>query len=76
MNYSTQELTRTFSGWEQYHHLWRMEKESSIKEFIGSSPTLTEYDAKLQSYVNLEKQIKKEPEMYRVAAMSIKTGKG
>lgn len=71
---SWQELHNTFSTWDKYHHLWRVDKESAIREFIASTPTLQDYDRTLRSYVLLDKQIKSEPSRYRVGALAVNTG--
>lgn len=72
--FSWQELHNTFSTWDKYHHLWRVDKEMAIREFTASSPTLQDYDRTLRSYVLLDKQIKSEPSRYRVGALAVNTG--
>ncbi|XP_050711756.1 dynein axonemal heavy chain 5-like isoform X2 [Eriocheir sinensis] len=67
------ELHNTFSTWDKYHHLWRVDKETAIREFIASTPTLQDYDRTLRSYVLLDKQIKSEPSRYRVGALAVNT---
>ncbi|KAK3864739.1 hypothetical protein Pcinc_029599 [Petrolisthes cinctipes] len=68
------ELHNTFSTWEKYHHLWFIDKDQAIREFIASSPNLQDYDRTLRSYITLEKQIKSEPSRYRVGALAVNTG--
>jgi len=68
-------LDEAFSHWEKYHDLWRVDKETSIKELLASAPSLSDYDAIIQRYVRLEKEIKKEANVYRVGAIDIITGR-
>ncbi|XP_068218270.1 dynein axonemal heavy chain 5-like [Palaemon carinicauda] len=67
------EIHNTFIAWEKYHHLWRLDKETAIKEFIGSGPTLQDYDRLLKSYVDMDKKIRSEPSRYRVGAFLVNT---
>ncbi|KAK3879380.1 hypothetical protein Pcinc_016045 [Petrolisthes cinctipes] len=67
------EVNNTFNRWDQYHHLWQMDKEHAIREFISSEPSLQDYDRTLRSYVTLDKEIKNEPSYYRVGALAINT---
>ncbi|KAK7075552.1 hypothetical protein SK128_016782, partial [Halocaridina rubra] len=67
------ELHETFGTWEKYHHLWRIEKETAIRDFIASSPSLQDYDKTLKSYVLLDKKIRAEPSRYRVGAFLVNT---
>ncbi|KAG7159115.1 Dynein heavy chain 5, axonemal-like 1 [Homarus americanus] len=69
----SKELYNTFSAWEKYHHLWRVDKELAIREFISSGPTLQDYDKTLKSYVDLDKQISSELSCYRVGALAVNT---
>lgn len=71
-----QEVHATFSTWEQYHHLWRVDKDAAIKEFILLSPSVQDYDKTMKSYIVLEKQIKAEECHYRVGALALNTGEG
>ena len=70
-----QEMDTVFSHWERYHELWRVDKETNIKEMLASAPSLSDYDVIIQRYVKLEKEIAKEPNMYRVGAIDVTTGK-
>ncbi|ROT80144.1 hypothetical protein C7M84_001143 [Penaeus vannamei] len=67
------EVHHTFAAWDRYHHLWRTEKEQAIRDFTSHSPSLQDYDRKLTSFVNLDKQIRREPSRYRVGALAIST---
>ncbi|KAF2364961.1 Dynein heavy chain domain-1 [Trinorchestia longiramus] len=68
-----QELENTFSAWEVYHDLWRMDRDSTIRDLLASSPSLADYDAVIESYVLMGENIKKEPDVYSVGAMDITT---
>ncbi|XP_068204591.1 dynein axonemal heavy chain 5-like [Palaemon carinicauda] len=65
------EITNTFVLWNKYHHLWKSEKETLIRAFIETNPTLQDYDKCLKSYVELDKKIKAEPSRYRVGVYLI-----
>ena len=70
-----QDLSRTFSNWERYHDLWRVDKETTIKEVLASSPSLSEYDTIIQRFTKQEKDVSLEPSVYRVGAIDISTGR-
>ncbi|XP_063608047.1 dynein axonemal heavy chain 5-like, partial [Penaeus indicus] len=67
------EVYNTFNIWEQYHHLWRVDKDAAIKEFISLAPSVQDYDKTMKSYIVLEKQIKAEECHYRVGALALNT---
>lgn len=75
-NKCLQEVCAVFSYWEKYHHLWRQDKDTTIKHFLTTSPTLSDYDHKIQSYIKLNKKLAAEPSVYRIGALQIKTGEG
>ena len=46
-----------FFRWKIYEHLWLLNQESEVENFIKLSPTLVEFDAKLNLYTQIVEEL-------------------
>eukprot|EP00941_MAST-03F_sp_MAST-3F-sp1_P001388 g1388.t1 len=61
------------NDFHKYDWLWKQDKDAEYKKFIKGNPELEEYEQKLNTFVNVEKQISLIPPMHNISALSLNT---
>ncbi|XP_027143184.1 dynein heavy chain 5, axonemal isoform X2 [Larimichthys crocea] len=56
-----------------YHHIWRKDREDTMRRFIQGSPLLSEFESQILFYRDLEVEINSEPEYITVGALALFT---
>ena len=51
-------IERALEHFKEYQHLWVDEKEQSVKQFLESEPTLSDFEAKIREYEKIESTVK------------------
>lgn len=58
----------------RYHHIWRRDREETIRRFSQGTPLLSEFESQILYYRDLEQEINAEPEFITVGALALYTG--
>ncbi|XP_072018853.1 LOW QUALITY PROTEIN: dynein axonemal heavy chain 5-like [Amphiura filiformis] len=69
------DLKDVLNQFNDFSGLWSEEPQEKVKEFMAASPLLTEIDAQVKSYQNLEIRITDLPESYRIGSVICMTSK-
>ncbi|XP_028985303.1 dynein axonemal heavy chain 5 isoform X3 [Betta splendens] len=67
------EVTMALARFSQYHHIWRKDRDDTMRKFIQGSPLLSEFESQILFYRDLELQITSEPEYITVGALALYT---
>eukprot|EP00796_Vickermania_ingenoplastis_P003819 gene3823-2705_t len=59
------------SNFRKYEELWKVEKDDAYEEFLKTSPSLDDYEEKIEAYVALEDEIKELAPVYNIGSLSI-----
>ena len=69
-----QEVTTALERFERYHPIWQKERDETVAEFLEQKPKLSDFQATIVHYRELEEAIMAEPEFYNVGAIALYTG--
>ena len=69
-----QEVTTALDRFSGYHPIWEKDREEDLVEFNKEDPKLSEYEAKIKHYEELEVEINGLPEFYDVGPIALYTG--
>ncbi|ESP02436.1 hypothetical protein LOTGIDRAFT_146862, partial [Lottia gigantea] len=75
INSTKKEITTALEKFSHYHSIWAKDRDDELEEFMKDDPKLSEFEAKIHHYNELEKQIMSEPEYYDVGAIALYTEK-
>ncbi|XP_055955514.1 dynein axonemal heavy chain 5 isoform X2 [Patella vulgata] len=75
INSTKKEITTALEKFSHYHSIWARNREEELEAFLKEDPKLSEFEAKIRHYEQLEIQIMAEPEYYDVGAIALYTEK-
>ena len=75
VNSTKKEVTTALEKFAHYHPIWQKERNETLEEFLAAGPKLSDFQAMLVHYRDLEAEITAEPEFYNVGAIALFTGK-
>ena len=58
----------------RYHIIWQKDREEDLAEFMTQDPNLSEFEAQILYYEELERDINAEQEHYDVGPIALFTG--
>ncbi|KAM3614047.1 uncharacterized protein V6R79_009044 [Siganus canaliculatus] len=67
------EVMTALDPFSRYHHIWRQDREDTMRNFIQGSPLLSEFESQILFYRHLELEINSEPEYITVGALALFT---
>ncbi|XP_041797659.1 dynein heavy chain 5, axonemal isoform X3 [Chelmon rostratus] len=67
------EVMTALDRFSRYHHIWRKDREDTMRKFIQGSPLLSEFESQILFYRDLELEINSEPEYITVGALALFT---
>ncbi|XP_070823538.1 dynein axonemal heavy chain 5 isoform X4 [Chaetodon trifascialis] len=67
------EVMTALDRFSRYHHIWRKDREDTMRKFIQGSPLLSEFECRILFYRDLELEINAEPEYITVGALALFT---
>ncbi|XP_034058618.1 dynein heavy chain 5, axonemal isoform X2 [Gymnodraco acuticeps] len=67
------EVMTALDRFSRYHHIWRKDREDTMRKFIEGSPLLSEFESQIIFYRDLELEINSEPEYITVGALALFT---
>ncbi|XP_070691188.1 dynein axonemal heavy chain 5 [Pempheris klunzingeri] len=67
------EVMMALDRFSRYHHIWRKDREDTMRKFIQGSPLLSEFESQILFYRDLELEINSEPEYITVGALALFT---
>ncbi|KAL6108919.1 dnah5 [Pungitius sinensis] len=67
------EAMSALDRFSRYHHIWRMDREDTMRKFVQGSPLLSEFESRIIYYRDLEMEINSEPEVIAVGALALFT---
>lgn len=70
-----QEVTTALDHFSEFHHVWMVDRDEDLENFNKENPKLSEYEAKIKHYEEMEIQINALPEYYDVGPIGMYTGK-
>ncbi|XP_038070084.1 dynein heavy chain 5, axonemal-like isoform X1 [Patiria miniata] len=73
VNSTKKEVTTALERFAHYHPIWQKERSEMLEEFLAAGPKLSDFQAMLVHYSDLEAQITAEPEFYNVGAIALFT---
>lgn len=68
-------MTTALDRFSGYHPIWEKDREDDLVEFNKEDPKLSEYEAKIKHYEELEVEINGLPEFYDVGPIALYTGR-
>ncbi|KAL3320549.1 Dynein heavy chain 8, axonemal [Cichlidogyrus casuarinus] len=69
MNSFKDDISRLLNEFSAYSELWQKDASAQVAEFMAENPILSEFNAKLRSFVDLEASISGIPNTHRVGAL-------
>jgi dynein heavy chain len=75
VNSQKKEVMTALEIFSNYQIIWKGDREQTIKDFLKNDPKLSEFEAQILHYKELERRILLEPESYSIGAIAIVTGK-
>lgn len=57
----------------KYEALWKEDKDQAYEAFLKTNPTLDDYEAKLQDYVNLEEEVKSLASCFNISSLAMQS---
>lgn len=75
INSQKKEVLTALDVFSHYQIIWKGDREQTIQEFLKCDPKLSEFEAQILHYKELEKSIVQEPDSYSVGAIALVTGK-
>ncbi|XP_052714224.1 dynein axonemal heavy chain 5-like isoform X2 [Crassostrea angulata] len=73
INSTKKEVTTALDRFSGYHPIWEKDREDDLVEFNKEDPKLSEYEAKIKHYEELEVEINGLPEFYDVGPIALYT---
>ncbi|XP_064640332.1 dynein axonemal heavy chain 5-like isoform X2 [Lineus longissimus] len=73
INSTKKEVTTALDNFAHYSILWEKDREADLVEFMKQDPKLSEYEAMIRHYEEMETEIMAEPEWYDVGAIALYT---
>ncbi|XP_078108037.1 dynein axonemal heavy chain 5 isoform X3 [Sander vitreus] len=67
------EVMTALDRFSRYHHIWRKDREDTMRKFIQGSPLLSEFESQIIFYRDLELEINSEPVYITVGALALFT---
>ncbi|XP_071325116.1 dynein axonemal heavy chain 5 isoform X1 [Trachinotus anak] len=67
------EVMTALDRFSRYHHIWRKDREDTMRRFIQGTPLLSEFESQILFYRDLELEINSEPEFITVGALALFT---
>ncbi|KAM9310817.1 dynein axonemal heavy chain 5 [Pholidichthys leucotaenia] len=67
------EVMAALDRFSRYHHIWRKDREDTMRTFIEGSPLLSEFESQILFYRDLEQEINSESEYITVGALALFT---
>lgn len=67
-------VTHVLQQFKKYEHIWAVEREEHMKEFMESSPGLPEFEAHIREYEKLEIAVMDEAPIIPVGSLAVITG--
>ncbi|KAM6935223.1 dynein axonemal heavy chain 5 isoform 4-T4 [Lycodopsis pacificus] len=67
------EVMTALDRFSRYHHIWRKDREDTMRKFVQGSPLLSEFESQIIFYRDLELEINSEPEFIAVGALALFT---
>nr|WAW84834.1 axonemal dynein heavy chain A [Halisarca dujardinii] len=70
---SRQELGNVLTQYHSYNHLYMVDRDTAIKEFLERSPHLSEFEGEMKSYSDLEEELGELAELKQVGPILFST---
>ncbi|XP_077576575.1 dynein axonemal heavy chain 5 isoform X2 [Stigmatopora nigra] len=67
------EVMQALDHFSCYHHIWRKDRDDTMKKFLNDSPLLSEFEGQILYYRDLQLEINSEPEFITVGALALST---
>lgn len=75
INATKKDITTALEIFSKYNALWQRDRDEELKEFLVNEPRVSEFEAKIKFYENLELDISSQSEFISVGPLAIFTGK-
>ncbi|CAH1269411.1 DNAH5 [Branchiostoma lanceolatum] len=73
INSTKKEVTTALEQFGKYHHIWKVERDEALQEFMQTKPSLSEFEAQIFYYDQLADEIMAQTEFVNVGAIAIYT---
>lgn len=60
-------------GFRKYDWLWKEDKDVQYKRFVASHPAISDYEAELAKFLDIESEIEAVPTFHNVGALTLNT---
>ena len=67
-------VTEALEQFNKYQELWSVDREAKLKEFMGTKPLISEFEAEMRKYEDQEAQIMDEPNSVVAGPIALRTG--
>ncbi|XP_038567842.1 dynein heavy chain 5, axonemal [Micropterus salmoides] len=67
------EVMTALNRFNRYHHIWRKDREDTMRRFSQGTPLLSEFESQILFYRDLELEINSEPEYITLGALALFT---
>ena len=74
INSTKKEVTTALEYFNNYNSVWKLNRQEELEKFLQDDTGLSEFEAIIYFYEDLEKKIIEEPETYNVGAVALYTG--
>lgn len=61
------------SGFRKYDWLWKEDKDVQYKRFVASNPAISDYEAELAKFMDIESEIEAIPTFHNVGPLTLNT---
>jgi dynein heavy chain len=68
------EVSNYLDSFGKYSHLWEKNMQTEYDTFIGTDPTLEDFDDRLTYYVSIENEIQSAPKEFSIGVLALLTG--
>ncbi|CAC5424902.1 unnamed protein product [Mytilus coruscus] len=75
INSTKKEVTTALDHFSEFHSVWMVDRDEDLENFNKENPKLSEYEAKIKHYEEMEVQINALPEYYDVGPIGMYTEK-
>jgi dynein heavy chain len=75
INSTKKDVLNALDRFSHYHVIWEKDRDEELEEFMKQDPRLSEFEAEILHYEELEAQIMAEAEYYNVGPIALFTGK-
>ncbi|TRY93886.1 hypothetical protein DNTS_016033 [Danionella cerebrum] len=73
INSTKKDVMNALDRFSLYHHIWKKDREETIRKFVQGNPLLSEFESQVLYYRDLEMEINAEPEFISVGALALYT---